>query len=495
MSQHHVDVLIVGAGISGIGAAYHLQKECPDKSYAILEGRASLGGTWDLFRYPGIRSDSDMFTLGFSFHPWKEAKAIADGPSILNYLKETASTYGIDQHIRYEHRVLRAEWSSEHSEWTVDVEVGASREPRRYTCNFFYLCSGYYRYDKGHTPSFTGAENFRGQLIHPQQWPEDLDYSGKRVVVIGSGATAVTLVPSMSDQAAHVTMLQRSPSYVLSLPAKDPIADFLRKHLPEDVAHGAARWKNVVLSMAVYEFCRRRPELAKKFLRNHAAESLPADFEVDKHFKPRYNPWDQRMCLVPNRDLFKALRSGKASMETDEVERFVEDGIVLKSGKKLEADIVVSATGLELIAMGGIQMRVDGQVVDTAKTYSYRGVMLSGVPNMAASIGYTNASWTLRADLVSRWVCRLLNHMDRRGVTQCTATVNDEAMAEQPLLDLTSGYVQRAVGMFPKQGSKSPWKITQNYILERLSMGFSSLDDPALRYARAASAASLKRAA
>ena len=488
MNQEHVDVLIVGAGISGIGAAYHLQKECPKKSYAILEGRSSIGGTWDLFRYPGIRSDSDMFTLGFSFHPWKEAQAIADGPSILKYLKETAQEYGIERHIRYQHKVISASWSSDDAEWTVEVERGESKEKLRYTCNFFYLCSGYYRYDHGYTPNFPGQDAFRGQIIHPQKWPENLDYSGKRVVIIGSGATAVTLVPAMSDQAAHVTMLQRSPSYVLSLPAKDAIANKLRDLLPEKMAHGAARWKNVMISMAMYQVCRRYPEFAKKLLRKGVMAQLPPGYDVDTHFKPTYNPWEQRLCLVPNNDLFKSIRKGRASVVTDHIDRFTETGITCKSGEKIEADIIVSATGLELLAMGGVKVSVDGKAVDTSQSLSYKGVMLSGVPNMAACIGYTNASWTLRADLISRYVCRVLNYMDRHGYTQCTPVNTDASVQELPLLDLSSGYVQRAAAMFPKQGSKAPWKLKQNYILDLMSLGYGTMDDPALKYAKASAA-------
>ena len=495
MSVEHLDVLIVGAGISGIGAAYYLQKENPGKRYAILEGRKSIGGTWDLFRYPGIRSDSDMFTLGFAFRPWREAKAIADGPSILKYLKDTAEEFGIARHVRYEHKVISASWSSENAQWTVEIEQGASGKRKQLTCNFFYLCSGYYRYDRGYTPSFPGQEAFKGKLIHPQHWPENLDYNGKRVVIIGSGATAVTLVPSMSDKAAHVTMLQRSPSYVLSLPAEDKLANKLREVLPEQLAHDLIRWKNVGLSMFLYQFCRKQPELAKKFLRKHAAESLPEGFDVDTHFKPRYNPWEQRMCLVPNRDLFKVIRKGQASIVTDQVEKFEADGIRLKSGEKLQADIIVSATGLELVAMGGIQLKVDGEAVETGKRYSYRGMMLSGVPNLAACVGYTNASWTLRADLVSRWVSGLIAHMDKRHAAQVTPTVSDPNMPELPLLDLTSGYVQRAVGLFPKQGAKSPWKFTQNYVLERLGLALSSLDDPALSYVSAPKGEGLRKAA
>ena len=482
MSTEHFDVLIVGAGISGIGAAYHLQTQCPNKRYAILEGRESIGGTWDLFRYPGIRSDSDMFTLGFSFHPWTEAKAIADGPAILRYLKETAQTYGIDRHIRYQHKVVNAAWSSTEAQWTVTIERGPDKSPATLTCNFFFLCSGYYRYDQGYMPNFPGQDAFKGELIHPQKWPQDLDYTGKRVVIIGSGATAVTLVPAMADRAAHVTMLQRSPSYVLSLPAVDPIANGLRRLLPTRTAHSVSRWKNVMLSMLVYQVSMRRPELMKKLLRKGVVAQLPEGYDVDTHFSPRYNPWQQRLCLVPNNDLFKSIRKGRASVVTDTIERFESDGIRLTSGRKLEADIVVSATGLQLLAMGGIQITVDGRTVDPSKCFSYRGVMLSGVPNAAACIGYTNASWTLRADLVARWVCRLLKHMERRGAAQVTPVVQDASMAELPLLDLTSGYVQRAAGQFPKQGTNNPWNLRQNYVVERFTLGMGSLDDGALQY-------------
>ncbi|MGQ0619515.1 MAG: flavin-containing monooxygenase, partial [Panacagrimonas sp.] len=483
MMTEHFDVLIVGAGLSGIGAGYHLQSQCRGKTYAILEGREASGGTWDLFRYPGIRSDSDMFTLGYSFQPWKEAKAIADGPAILNYMRATAREHGIDRHIRYQHRVTRASWNSADARWTVEADRGPGRDKTALSCNFLYLCSGYYRYDQGYSPDFPGADQFRGRIVHPQKWPQDLDYAGKRVVIIGSGATAVTLVPAMSDAAAHVTMLQRSPSYVLSLPSKDPIADGLRRALPEKWAHSVIRWKNVALTMLIFQLCRRRPEFAKRLLRKLAVRSLPPGFDVDKHFKPSYNPWEQRMCLVPDNDLFKAIRKGRASVVTDHIERFTENGIQLKSGETVPADIIVSATGLQMLALGDIQMAVDGKPVEPAKTLSYKGVMLSGVPNLAACIGYTNASWTLRADLISRYVCRLLKHMDRHGYARCTPGNIDPAMPQEPLLDFSSGYVQRAIAMFPKQGTKSPWKLRQNYILDRLGLEYGALDDGAMEYA------------
>ena len=453
----HFDVLIVGAGISGIGAGYHLQTQCPSKRYAILEGRRDMGGTWDLFRYPGIRSDSDMFTLGYSFRPWKEAKAIADGPAILKYVRETAQHYGIDRQIRFQHRVRSASWSSEQSHWTVEAEVGEDKQPVRYTCSFLYLCSGYYDYEKGYTPAFAGSEDFQGRLIHPQRWPEDLDYRDKRVVVIGSGATAVTLVPAMAETAAHVTMLQRSPSYIISIPAEDRIAKVIRKVFPERAAHGLIRWKNVLLGIYFYELCQRSPERAKSFFRRRLAEELPSDFDIDTHFKPHYNPWDQRVCLVPDSDLFRAMREGRVSVVTDQIANFTKQGILLKSGRELPADIIVTATGLKLLACGGIRLSVDDTPVEPGRSLTYKGLMLSNVPNCAACVGYTNASWTLRADLSSAYICRLLNHMDRHGYTQCSPRWDNATTVEaRPLLGLTSGYVQRGVEPFSQTGIESP---------------------------------------
>ncbi len=484
MSADHFDVLIVGAGISGIGAGYHLQKQCPRRSYAILEGRAQIGGTWDLFRYPGIRSDSDMFTLGFSFRPWKEAKAIADGPSILRYLGDTAREFGIDRHIRFSHRVRSATWSPDQSRWIVETEVGEDKRPVRYTCNFLYLCSGYYDYQRGHEPEFAGREEFQGQIIHPQHWPKDLDYSGKRVVVIGSGATAVTLVPAMAETAAHVTMLQRSPSYITSLPAKDWIANIIRRVLPERPAHRLIRWKNVLLGMYFYQICRRRPERAKKFFRERLAKELPPDFDIDTHFQPRYNPWDQRVCLVPDADLFEAMKAGKASVVTDQIERFTKTGILLKSGKELPADIVVTATGLKLLALGGISLNVDGMVIEPGQQLAYKGMMLSNVPNCALCVGYTNASWTLRADLASTYVCRLLNHMQRFGYTQCVPACDTAHVEHRPLIGLKSGYVQRGMEQFPKQGPKAPWILPQNYIVDMLTLKYGEVDDGTIVFSK-----------
>jgi monooxygenase len=491
VSLQHFDVLIVGAGISGIGAGYHLQARCPKKSYAILEGRRDMGGTWDLFRYPGIRSDSDMFTLGYSFRPWTAAKAIADGPAILAYLRETAHEFGIDRHIRFNHRVKTASWSSEESLWTVDAEIGDDKQPVRYTCNFLYLCSGYYDYKSGYTPVFEGSEDFQGKLIHPQHWPQDLDYRDKRVVVIGSGATAVTLVPAMAETAAHVTMLQRSPSYIVSLPTEDRIARLIRWLLPERGAHRALRWRNVLLGIYFYQICRRAPGLAKKLLRRGIAKELPPDFDIDTHFKPRYQPWDQRVCLVPNADLFQAIKGGRVSVVTDQIEKFTQQGILLKSGKELPADIIVTATGLKMLACGGIQLFVDDTPVEPGRALTYKGLMLSDVPNCAMCVGYTTASWTLRADLASGYVCRLLNYMDRGGYKQCVPCADDPELRPEPLLGLTSGYVQRGSSLFPKQGSKAPWLLRQNYILDLMTMRFGTVDDGALVFSKGGEKAAL----
>ena len=494
MSTENVDVLIVGAGLSGIGAGYHLQSECPNKSYVILEGREAIGGTWDLFRYPGIRSDSDMYTLGYSFKPWEDAKAIADGPSILEYVRSTARDYGIDRHIRFRHKVKRASWSSADARWTVEAERGDTGETARFTAKFLFSCSGYYNYDAGYTPEFPGIDRFAGKVVHPQKWAEDIDYAGKKVVVIGSGATAVTLVPALAEKAEHVVMLQRSPTYILSLPGEDALANAMRRYLPSMVAYNITRWKNVLLGMLIFQLSRKAPELIKKGIRAGVVAQLPKGYDVDKHFKPSYNPWDQRMCLVPDADLFRAIRKGKASVVTDHIETFTEKGIKLKSGEELEADLVVTATGLDLLAAGGMQFTVDGEAVEIAKTMGYKGMMLSGVPNFASAMGYTNASWTLKADLTCEYVCRLLNFMDKRGYDKAVPRNDDPTIQPVPFIDFNSGYILRAIDKFPKQGSRSPWKLHQNYALDIVALRFGTLEDGALQFTRSAPVEALRKA-
>ncbi len=478
-----VDVLIIGAGLSGVGAACHLQRRCPGKTYAILEARESIGGTWDLFRYPGVRSDSDMHTLGYSFKPWKEAKTIADGPSILAYITETADEYGVVDKIRFGHRVIGADWSSADSRWVVTAERTATGETVQLTAGFVHFCSGYYRYEEGYTPELAGVDRFEGTVVHPQHWPEDLDYAGKRVVVIGSGATAVTLVPAMAKTAAHVTMLQRSPTYMVTLPGVDPLATKLRRWLPPMAAYQAVRAKNVALMTLSYQLFRRRPELGKNLIRKWLLHRLPEDFDVDTHFTPAYDPWDQRLCVCPDGDLFEALSDGSASIVTDKVQSFTEQGLELASGHELEADVIVTATGLNLIALGGVEISRDGQALDLPSHMVYKGMMLSGVPNLAMSIGYTNASWTLKCDLTCEYVCRLLNHMDRHGYREAVA-VGDESVAPVPLIDLKSGYVRRSVAHFPSQGTRRPWRLYQNYALDVVALRLGQLDDGVLRFSR-----------
>jgi monooxygenase len=463
MNTEHVDVLIVGAGLSGVGAACHLSANCPQKSYAILEARDAIGGTWDLFRYPGIRSDSDMYTLGYSFRPWEDAKAIADGPAIRSYVRATARDHGVDGRIRFQHRVVRAEWSSEEALWTVEAERTDTGETLTLTCSFLYGCTGYYRYDQGYVPDFEGTERFRGEIVHPQHWPDELDYAGKRVVVIGSGATAVTLVPAMAAEAEHVTMLQRSPTYVVTLPAEDPIANVLRRWLPAKAAYAMVRWKNVLLTMGSFKLSRRRPELMKKIIRRGLLKHLPAGYEVDLHFKPLYNPWEQRLCLVPDSDLFEVLSDGRASVVTDAIETFTETGLKLTSGVELEADVIVTATGLNVLLFGGIELTVDGEPVDFGDTIAYKGMMVCGVPNFAMALGYTNASWTLKCDLIAEYVCRLLNHLDAQGYAIATPQPPDASLATEPFLDFNSGYVLRSLDKLPKQGATSPWRLHQNW--------------------------------
>jgi len=467
----HIDVLIVGAGLSGIGAGCHVQARCPGMSYALLESRGTIGGTWDLFRYPGIRSDSDMYTLGYSFRPWTGDKSIADGSSILNYVRDTAHEFGIDKHIRFNHRVKQASWSTAEARWLIEAERTDTGEPVQLTCGFLLMCSGYYSYAGGHAPEFPGADIFGGQIAHPQFWPEKLDYAGKRVVVIGSGATAVTVVPEMAKTAAHVTMLQRSPTYIVAMPSEDKAANWLRKNLPTKLAYRLARLKNMALGMYLYRAVRKDPEKSKQQLIGLVQKALGPDYDVGTHFTPSYKPWDQRLCLVPDADLFNAIRDGKASVATGHIETFTEAGIRLKSGQEIEADVIVMATGLKLNLLGDVKLDVDGSPVDLSKALAYKGMMFSGVPNLGSVVGYTNASWTLKADITCEYICRLLNHMKRRGYKAATPR-RDPSVEVEPFFNLTSGYVQRGADMLPKQGSKRPWKLHRNYAMDAVALRF-----------------------
>ena len=487
MTSEHVDVVVVGAGLSGIGAAYHLQTMSPDRSYVILEGRDGLGGTWDLFKYPGIRSDSDMHTLGFSFKPWTEAKSIADGPSILQYLKQTVAQFGIEKNIRYGQLVTQAQWSTDDAQWTVTSTNKATGASNTITCSFLFMCSGYYSYKKGHTPEFMGRERFKGTVVHPQSWPTDLDYAGKRVVVIGSGATAVTIVPSMADKAAHVTMLQRSPTYMVSRPDHDVMANRLRKVLPPKMAYSLTRFKNTWRQQLVYNKTRTDPDKVKQLLLGGVKMELGADYDIAKHFTPAYNPWDQRLCLVPNGDFFKSMREGKASVVTDHITSFTETGIQLASGEHLDADIIITATGLELVTLGEMDFFVDGNQVDFAKTWTYKGFAYSDIPNMASTFGYINASWTLRSDLTAEYVCRLLNHMRKKGVAQCTPRLReqDRNMKERPWIDgFSSGYMQRMMHRMPRQGDHEPWINPQNYRRDKKMFKHSPIDDGVMQFSK-----------
>ncbi len=490
----HVDVVIVGAGLSGIGAAYHLQRALPGKSYAILESREALGGTWDLFRYPGIRSDSDLHTFGYAFKPWTDEKAIADGPAILDYIRETARENGIEEKIRFGQRVTRAEWSSAQAQWTVHAQRADTGEEVRITCSWLFGATGYYRYEHGYQPAFEDSERFRGQIVHPQHWPEGLDYAGKRVVVIGSGATAVTLVPAMTDQAAHVTMLQRSPTYVISLPEKDVIANFLGRVMAPQRAYAITRRKNIWLQKTIYSLSQSRPQLVKRLLRRGLERQLPAGYDIDRHFTPSYNPWDQRLCAVPDGDLFAAISAGRASVATERIEKFTEQGIRLASGEELPADIIVTATGLDLVALGDIELVVDGERIAVPEKLVYKSAMLSDVPNMTFVFGYTNASWTLKLDLVCEYACRLMAHLDRDGYASCTP-VADPTMPTRPFLDFGAGYVKRALHRFPKQGTYGPWKVKMSYAQDLEVMRDGPLDDGELVFARAPREAGVGQAA
>jgi monooxygenase len=480
----YLDVLVVGAGLSGIGAGAYLQTRCPWASYAVFEARDAIGGTWDLFRYPGIRSDSDMHTLGYSFRPWDGEKSIADGASILQYIKDTAAETGVDAHIRFGHRVVAADWSTEGACWHVTAERGDTGETIHLTAGFLFSCSGYYRYDHGYRPDFAGANDFGGTIVHPQAWPDGLDVDGRRVVVIGSGATAVTLVPALARAAAHVTMLQRSPSYIASLPQRSPVVRLLRRILPPQQAGTAAKWFHALLTQAFYVVSRRYPGFVKSMLRKGLQRALPAGYDIDTHFTPRYDPWDQRFCAVPDGDLFRAIGAGTVTVVTDTIERFTEKGLLLTSGAELKTDVIVTATGLELLFLGGIVLSVDGQAVDPSTRLTYKGMMIEDVPNLAVALGYVNASWTLKCDLTCDYVCRLLDHMRARGLTECVAHNDDHASAAAagPVLGLTSGYIQRSAHLLPKQGTRQPWRVHQSYLRDYRALKLGGIEDGVMHF-------------
>ena len=478
----HLDVIIVGAGISGIGAACHLQEKSPNRSFAIIEARSNIGGTWDLFRYPGIRSDSDMYTLGYAFKPWTEGDAIADGDSILKYLGETVAENTLRDKIRFDRKVTKAEWSSDDARWTLTVDCDETGNSETLTCSYLFMCSGYYNYEKGYLPEFKGYSDYQGTIAHPQHWPQDLDYAGKKVVVIGSGATAVTVVPAMAETAAHVTMLQRSPSYVASVPQQDVIANGLRKFLPSWLAYKITRTKNILRNIFFFNLARRLPEGFKEKLLEKVQEELGPDYDVATHFTPTYAPWDQRLCAVPDADLFRVIRDKRASVVTDHIDTFTSTGIKLQSGKELEADIIVPATGLKLQTLGGMQLVVDSEPVDIGSSTNYKGMSLSNVPNFAWTVGYTNSSWTLKADLTSSYVCRLLNHMEKHDYKVCVAKLDGEASGSETILDLNSGYIQRSIELLPKQGGSQPWRNHHNYIADLLHLKFERLDDGVMQF-------------
>ncbi len=480
----YVDVLIVGAGISGIAAAYYLGRRCPNKNWTIVEGRDAIGGTWDLFRYPGVRSDSDMYTLGYRFRPWTGEKAIADGADILKYIVDTAREFGIDRRIRFKQRVRRISWSSAQAEWTVTIEDGAAAAQRQMRCKFLFMCTGYYRYDKGYRPDWPGLDRFRGQILHPQEWRQDIDYTGARIVVIGSGATAVTMIPALAERAAQVTMLQRSPSYIVSSPSRDDISLRLHAKLPFGLAAWLSRWRLILRQMFYFHIARSKPEETRANILNGARDALGPGFDIERHFNPGYKPWDQRVCLVPDADLFEAMKAGKVNVVTEAIDRFSEAGILLESGETLPADIIITATGLVMKIMHGIDIRVDGSSVELGETLSYKGMMYSNIPNLFSAFGYTNASWTLKAELICEYVCRLLRHMDRRGYEQCTPRLQGEEAGAEAFVDFTSGYVQRALDGLPKQGARRPWKVYQNYLKDLLIMRFGALDDGVMEFRR-----------
>ncbi|MCQ8895783.1 NAD(P)/FAD-dependent oxidoreductase [Limnobacter humi] len=488
MNNPHVDVLIIGAGLSGIGAACHIKQNCKGKSIAILERRKAIGGTWDLFRYPGIRSDSDMFTLGYSFKPWKGEKVLANGDEIRNYVTEAAEEFGVTQDIHFGRKVVSAQWNSEQCQWTVEALDEESGKTEVFTSSFLLGCTGYYNYDQGYLPEFKGIQKFKGELVHPQKWTADIDYTGKRVVVIGSGATAITLVPAMSDKAAHVTMLQRSPTYIASIPSVDPVSSVLKKFMPDTLVYKIGRARNIGLQRLIFKLSKERPKAIKRLLLGATRLRMGKDFDM-KHFTPSYNPWDQRLCVVPDGDLFKVLKQGKASIVTDHIDSFVENGIKLKSGQVLEADMVVTATGLDLQILGGMSLTVDGESLSPSQTMSYKGVMMSGIPNFGMVFGYTNASWTLKADLAAEYMCRLINHMESKGFSKVVPQAHGVDMNNTPMFDLEAGYMKRAADRLPKQGGKFPWTIENNYLADRPVLKKSKIEDEYLDFSKVVVAA------
>ena len=482
MNADHFDVLIIGAGLSGIGTACHLQAKLPHKTVAVLERRERMGGTWDLFRYPGVRSDSDMYTFGFKFRPWMDVKVLADGPAIREYIADTAAEFGIDEKIHYGLKVLTAEWSSPESRWTVTAQQETTAETRTYTCNYFISCTGYYNHDAGYLPTFPGVDRFKGRCIHPQFWPEDLDYAGKKVVVIGSGATAVTLVPAMAGDVEHITMLQRSPSYVFTLPALDKISAFLSRFLPAKWVYGLARKRNIAVQRRLYQACRRWPTQMRRLLLWQVRHQVGPSVDMS-HFTPNYMPWDERLCAVPNGDLFKVLKSGKASVVTDQIDTFTENGVLLKSGRELEADIIVTATGLNVQMLGGMKLFVDGEARELREQMTYKAVLVEDIPNIAWIVGYTNASWTLKSDIAATYLCRLLKHMEENGHTVATPRDVDDSRTDIGMFDqLNSGYVQRAKDTLPRQGSKHPWKVLMHYEKDSKMLLEDPVDDGLLQF-------------
>lgn len=481
LPEHH-DILIIGAGISGIGAAFYMKRDCPQKSFAILESRHAIGGTWDLFRYPGIRSDSDLYTFGYEFKPWKSESAIADGSQILSYIRETARENDIDRSICFHSKVVAANWNSDTKRWLLTVRHSETGRERTVSAGWVFCASGYCDYDQGYSPKFPGTETFKGQLIHPQFWPENLDYNGKRIVVVGSGATAVTLIPSMTDRAEHITMLQRTPSYVVTLPTVDPAAEKIKKLFDPKLAYRLIRRKNVILSRLMWLFCQKFPKLARKLIISGIRKQLPPDFDVDTHFNPPYNPWDQRLCTVPDGDLFKAISAGKASVVTDSIVRFTEEGIRLKSGRELPADIIVTATGLNLKMLGGMQIHIDGKATNLSEKVAYKGMMLNDVPNFSFAIGYTNSSWTLKVGLLCEHVCKLINYMDEHGYDVCYPVLPEEKFVTRPLLDFGAGYVQRSIANLPRQGPSVPWLTSMNYLSDVKLLREASIEDSCLRF-------------